>query len=256
VALTLHAASAGTVPSGIRIVHEQGEAFSTTTHTVQFPSTQNLIIGAWLSPDVTFSAVSSSPANTWNLADKHPTVCCTQNIYALNAATSTGMTITPTYSGTSQGYAFLQLYDIAGAPSWAHSAVVNNNGTQNSNANLNATPTPITPTQLGEFIINTTGLTWHSMLATVTDANGHTPTADFTANTGNDNGVTAASTLNDDDGRAHIINTDMLPITFIYSYVNKGAPAGVGAWNSVTSAFKAATTSQLVPPTNLKATVE
>jgi hypothetical protein len=255
VALTLHAASAGSVPSGIRIVHEQGEHFGTTPHTMQFPSTQNFIVGAWLSPDVIFSAVSSSPANTWNLADKHPTVCCTQNFYALSATSSTGMTITPTYSGSAIGHAFVQLYDIAGAPSWTHDAVAFNNGTQTTNTNLNAGS--ITPSQLGEFILSTTGLTFHSMLAVVTDANGHTPIADFTANTLNDDGiVTADSTLNDDDGRSHIINTDLLPISFIYSYVYRGGPTGVQGWNTVTTAFKAATSSQLAPPTNLKATVQ
>ena len=251
VALTLHAASAGTSALGVRIVHEQGEWFHTGSHTIQFPSSGTMLLGAWLSPDVNFSSISSSPGSTWNTGDISP-VCCSQIFYTLTPSVSADMTITPTYSGTSQGCDFLQMYDIAGG-NFLHDTVDLRSGNQTSNGNL--TSGVITPSMVGEFIINITGLSFHSMLGTVTDSNGHTPTPDFTANTKNDDANGGVpSQLNDDDGRAHIISTDTLPITFIYNYVALGSPAGVQGWNSVTSSFKLSSVALPAPPTNLRVT--
>lgn len=253
VALTIHAASAGTAPSGVHIIHEQGEWFHTSTHTIEFPTSGSLLVGAWLSPDVTFASITSSPAGTWSTGDIHPTVCCSQIFYNLSPAASSATTITPTYSGTSQGCNFLQMYDIGGGL-FIHDTATFSNGTQTTNNNLFAGT--ITPSAVGEFIINITGLSYHSMLGIVTDANGHAPTPDFTANTKNDDASGGVpSQLNDDDGRSHIVNSDLLPMTFIYNYAAVASPTGVQAWNSVTSAFKTSqSSSRPAPPSNLRVT--
>ena len=122
VALTLHAATAGSVPGpGIRIVHMQGEWYDVDAHTAQFPCSGNLLVISLASTGVTISAISDSNGNTWSLgAVEYNRGETSQIMYAANAKTSPDMTINLTYSGASQGLNFVHFYDISGALASPH----------------------------------------------------------------------------------------------------------------------------------------
>jgi hypothetical protein len=246
VALTLHAASAGTNHTGIHIDCMQGELYGATTHTAQFPCTGNLLVGSWTSPDVTITGISDSNGNsgwtTGTSANNGASAFYSQIFYCPNATTSGDMTISLTYSGASSGENFVHFYGISGAAASPHDVDDTRNGNQASNGNL--TSGVITPTTLNGLVLNVTTIDFHTITGTAIDGNGHTPTLNQQVNTGDDNassGGTSPSHLDEDDGRASLYNSDLTQISFIYTNTaGTNPPTGVTFWSSTTSAFKAA----------------
>src|SRR6185437_7638829 len=118
-------------PSGIRIVAQQQQVFSTiagfnsTTQTTYFPcpSSANLMVAEWTGPGpgstYDMTGVSDSNSNTW--ASNHAEVVDPSNNTALhtysasNATTSTGQTVTVTLKTASAD--LVHLYCIQGAAS-------------------------------------------------------------------------------------------------------------------------------------------
>lgn len=251
-AIALQRATAGTAPAatGIRIISEQGEAFGTTTHTMQFPSSGNLVVGVWSSGNVTLSSISSSPANIWSAGITKSTAACStagesgQIFYAAAASTGNTMTVSPTYCGTdAQGLNFLVLFDVTGAATSPHDVDSSGTGTQNTVGNLVATS--IVPTTSNGLVFG--AAVWFSCTTT-----GNTPGvyAGSALNSGNNNFCptgTNASTLNEDDGRALYYNPNTTSVSFSYANTSNGT-TGVGSWVAVNSAFKASATTASGPP--------
>ena len=234
VAIALKPGSVGTAPGpGIRIVHVQHELFNAATHTVQFPSTGNLLVGTWTSPDVTITAITDGNSNTWSTGVSSIQGGDTAQIfYAANATPGTDLTISPTYSGASGGDSFLVLFDVTGAAASPHDVDHTNSGNQTSAGNLTADT--IAPTTPNGLVFNVTTIFTHTINGTV--GNGYI-LVPF-VNSGDDNGVTNASHLDEDDGRAIVYNAGTSPLTFVYT--NTGVLSGVGVWESASMAFTSA----------------
>jgi hypothetical protein len=240
-AIALKPASTGTAPSstGIRVIGLQGEAFGTTTHTMQVPCAGNLLVGVWSSAAVTLSALSSSPSNTWSTGQSvtnagGPDIG--QIFYSSNATCSNTLTLSPTYSGTDTlGFNFLVMVDVTGAATSAHDVDSTTTGTQNTVGSL--VTQSITPTTSNGLVFN--AAIWFS--CTVTGASPGIY-AGAATNSGNNNACPAgsgASTLNEDDGRALYYNPNTSAVSFTYTNTSNGT-TGVGVYASVSSAFKAA----------------
>lgn len=249
-------ANAGTPAptTGIRIVRTQSEIFvnTNTCPAIQFPCSGNLIAISLNTEDVHISSVTDDAGNVWDVlpVNANPPGGGTQFAWAQKASTSSTRTLTVTYTGgSSSSVSSMKIYDISGAADSPYDTSSTSTGNQATHGNL--TTNTITPSQVGSVILNTVVVVWHTMTGLVADANGHTPTIDQQFSNKLDNassGGTNESILDEDDGRAHLYNTDVLPVTFIYSNSATGvsSPDGVSQWASFSIVFKPA-----IPPGNV-----
>lgn len=252
VAVALKPAAAGSAPaSGIRVVKSEFHQFDSTSTVRQTPCTGNLLVANWTSPDVTLT-ITDSNSNTWLSAGTGTAAngLKNQTLYAANATCSDTMTMTATYSGASGGLNGMTFYDIIGAATSPFDNATTSNG--NNATQGDVTSGSITPTTTNGLIINGLAVFWHSLtgcsvsagtcvMTSVTNPlNNNDPTDGCTNIPG-----TAASTLWEDDGHAHVYNATTAAVTFTYPNTSSNtctANKGVGNWSSVSAAFKAAAT--------------
>jgi hypothetical protein len=268
VALALKSASAGTPPpSGIRIVHIQHTLLAegkyqgrSTPAVMQFPSSGNLLVGLFNSPDYLITKVSDSASNTWVSAGSvagSGASTVAQIVYAANASTSpTLSSINVTLGGSTTGGVMFDLYDVTGAATSPFDQATTAEGDQTSNGNL-TTPS-LTPSTANGLVFNDTAIDFHTLNGIV----GSGYILDSVVNSLDNDAAGTNGTLNsnmdEDNGTAHIYNTSTGAVTFVYTATNTGTPAGVLLWGSITAAFIASSggaSEGTNPPTAVQATV-
>jgi hypothetical protein len=264
-ALALKSGNAGTPPpSGIRIVHVQHTLLNSVRAqgrpnpvVMQFPSSGNLLVGLYNSADAMISGISDSGHNTWVSAGSTAGGggnTGAQIVYAANAATSPALSgITVALNGTTQGDNMFDLYDIAGAAISPFDKASTALGFQNNGGNL--TTTTLIPSTANGLVLNVASIDFHTVTGIV--GPNYVLDSDVNAFDNDDpaNGGTDVSTLDMDNGYAHIYNTTTGPVTFVYTY-NESTPGGVQNWGSVAAAFISGGGGSTgpAPPTGLQAT--
>ncbi|MGA9668718.1 MAG: immunoglobulin domain-containing protein, partial [Terracidiphilus sp.] len=266
-AIALKSAQAGTPPPpGIRIVHVQHTLLDSITvqgrptpAVMQFPSSGNLLVGLFNGAQCFVSRVTDSAGNAWNTSAPIATFFgssaggCTggaQVVYVTNAVTgSTLSNIRVSLSGQeSNGDDLFNLYDVTGAAPAAFDKVTTAYGDQTSGGNL--TTVSLTPSAANELVINNTAIDFQTINGVVgsgyifdTDVNAADDDAEGPNGTPN-------STLDEDNGYAHIFEPSMGTATFAYTY-NTPANGGVQVWSSVSAAFVQATSTPPSVPQDL-----
>jgi hypothetical protein len=239
-AVALKSAQAGTAPpSGIRIVHLQHTLLQSIRAqnrsepiVMQFPSTGNLLIGLYNSAGPFATSVTDGLGNTWSAPDSAIRIGPTsQIVWAANAQTSpnlSGVTVTMSDPGT--GDVMFNLYDVAGADASPFDLVTTAAGNQQSFGAL--TTGTLTPVTANGLVIHVNSVDFHQLNTMNAPAGGSFDT--FT----NDLESPDVSTLDMDNGYAHIYNAGLGQIDFTFTPCCSNA--GVGGWSGVTAAFKPA----------------
>jgi hypothetical protein len=243
-ALALKSASAGTAPPpGIRIVHIQHTLLCSVYSgqnrprpiVMQFPSSGNLLVASFNSGDVTVAGVSDAAGNTWSVPSSAVTpgggdVTPAQIVYAANAVTSSTLSgITAKLTGTTTTDCMFILYDLSGASTSPFDNAAVATGDQGSTGNL--TTVSLTPSSSNGIAITTNSLYFETANGVV----GAGYVLDSVVN-GHDDG-SPTSTLDEDNGYAHIYYSNTSSLTFVFSLDGSG---GVYLWGSVAAAFKGA----------------
>ena len=245
VALALKSASAGTpARPGIHIVRVQRTllAAATSQHrsspiVIQFPCTGDLLVGMFNSPDVAVTSLTDNASNHWvsaalTLGGDNSTV--SQILYAANASTgSTLGGITATLNGTTKGDIMLVLYAVAGANDDPLDTAATALGDQTKGGDL--ATVSLTPPSDDELIFNQTAIDFHTINGVV----GNGFVLDSVVNAyDNDNppAGTNTSTLDEDNGYAHIYARNPIPELFVYTYTQLGQ--GIQYWGSASVAFR------------------
>ncbi len=256
VAMALKPALAGNLPGpGIHIVHLQHTLLQSVRGqnrpnpiVVQFPSSGNLLVGLWNAAGPLITNITDSLGNTWSLPSSATTLgggqfCDAQIVYAANAKTaSTLSNISVSMSAAGIGDAMFNLYDVAGAADAPFDKGAVALGNQTVNAPLNAGS--ITPSTANGIVFNVCAIDFHTLNGMTspiggifdTNVNGLDNADPLAASLGG----TDVSTLDMDNGYAHIMNPDTNPISFIYTATNTGniGTQGVLLWGSAMAAFK------------------
>jgi hypothetical protein len=217
--VALKAASAGTAPSGMRIVHvlhQSNQIPSAGAWRVQFPSSGNLIVGTVQEPGlVPISSITDTQSNRWVSA---ATGGDAQIWYVNNATADPNLKLTVNITGSPQGITFL-LYDIAGADTSAYDGAVHNSGgapggTTTVGTSLGAVA--ITPVSLGLTIARTSfGTGPSSGLASGSPTGAVFDYVHYT-------GETDLDTMDNADFAAHVFNTDLSTETWNITLSNGG----------------------------------
>jgi hypothetical protein len=243
-AIALKSAAAGTAPPpGIRIVHLQHTLLQAVRAqnrrepiVMQFPSSGNLLVGLYNAAGPFATSVRDSLNNTWSLPAtakiKDVGCACTsaQIVYAANAHTSPTLSgITVSISAVGTGDIMFNLYDIAGAASSPFDLATTSQGNQQSFGSL--TTGTITPTTSNGLAIHVNSIDYNAIHTMTSPTNGFFDTVTNDHGHGPD-----VSTLDMDNGYAHIYNTNTSPINF--TFTSCCASIGVGPWAGVTAAFK------------------
>jgi hypothetical protein len=247
IALALKSASAGTpAPAGIHIVHIQHILLAAPRSqgrsvpiVMQFPSSGNLLVGLYNSADVWVSSLTDNALNNWvsaglTLGGGESTPA--QILYAANASTSPTLSgITVNQTGTGTGDVMFVLYDVAGAAASPFDKATTASGNQTGGANL--TTVSLTPATANELVLNDTSVDFHTINGVI--GNGFVLDSVVNAYDNDDppTGGTDTSTLDEDNGFAHIYTTTTSPVLFVYIYTQPTA-GGVQLWGSVSAAFK------------------
>ena len=238
-AVALKSAQAGTAPpTGIRIVHLQHTLLQSVRAqnrsepiVMQFPSNGNLLIGLYNSAGPFATSVTDGLGNTWSAPDSAISGLPTsQIVWAANAQTSPnlgGITVTMSEVGT--GDVMFNLYDVVGANASPFDLVTTDAGDQQSfGAQTMGTLTPVTSNGL---VIHVNSVDFHQLNTMNAPAGGFFDT--FT----NDLESNDVSTLDMDNGYAHIYNEGLGEIDFTFTACCS-TDTGVGGWSGVTAAFK------------------
>jgi hypothetical protein len=252
-AIALQAAPAGTPPPpGIRIVHVQHTLLDSvavqgraTPAVVQFPSSGNLLVGLFNGAQCQISSVTDSAGNAWNtsapvahFSDGERGRCRggAQIVYAPNAVTGptlSNITVTLTGEETS-GDDMFDLFDVTGAAQAPFDMAATASGDQTSGGNL--ATVSLTPSGPNELVFNNTAIAYQTINGVV--GAGYMFDGDVNAADDDADGAspTQNSTLDEDNGYAHIFEPSMETATFVYTY-NSPANGGVQNWASVSAAF-------------------
>jgi hypothetical protein len=240
-------ASGAAAAAGQRIINYQVEAYGTAgAHATKFPCPScTLIVGLVTSPDGHVSAATSSGyTSTWagftlntNYAVQSTQSSIAQIFYGPSGSGGTSAaSITPTFTGASAGYFEIAYAGITGATVFDNGHTTNN---INQSGSGNLTADVITCSTTGDLYFNVTTLDLSTISGTVTDGNSHTPLllqgVDTQGN--NQSSGTAASTLDEDDGRNVLFSTNTSAITAIYSFT-AGNVGASGPDVSVSGCFK------------------
>jgi hypothetical protein len=246
-ALALKSASAGTPPAtGIHIVHIQHTLLAATRAqsrstpvVMQFPSSGNLLVGLYTSPDVTITGVTDNQGNLWNAPASALSLPdnVAQIVYAASASTGLSLgSIKVSLNGTTSGDVTFDLYDVAGAAENPFDKATIALGNQTSGGNL--TTATITPAKANGLVLTVCAIDFHTINGIV----GAGEVLDSVVNAFDDNdpsnGGTDTSTLDEDNGYAHLYNTTTNPVTFVYTYTNP-QNGGVQLWGAVAASFEA-----------------
>lgn len=245
VALALKSALAGTGHrQGIHIVRVQHTLLAgavsqgrTTPIVMQFPSSGNLLVGMFNSGDVTATSVSDNADNNWvsaALALGPASSTVSQIFYAANASTNPTLgDINVTLSAETGSDIMFILYDVAGAAADPLEKTETANGLQTAGGHLKTMS--LTPTEDKSLIFNQTAILVHTINGVV----GTNFVLDGVVNAYDNNAPptgTPPSTLDEDNGYAHIYTTTLTPQLFVYTHTQVGA--GVQYWGSASVAFK------------------
>lgn len=243
VALALKSATAGTPPSsGIRIVHVQHTLLTasrsqgrTTPTVMQFPFSGNLLVGLYNSADVSVFSVVDNVLNNWvsaGLTLGGGLNDVAQILYAANAATGPNLDgIAVTLTGISTGDVMFVLYDVAGADASPFDKATTAFGIQLGGGNL--TTASLAPSTPNELVFNETSIDFHTINGLI--GTGFTLDSVVNAYDNDDppNGGTDASTLDEDNGYAHVHAPTTSLLTFTYTYT-RPSNGGVQTWGSTT----------------------
>jgi hypothetical protein len=193
--------------------------------------------------------VQDSGLNSWvsaglTLGGGENTVA--QILYAANASTSPTLGgITVTLDGITTGDIMFVLYDVAGAAESPFDTATTASGFQRGGGNL-TTPS-LTPSTPNELVLNETSIDFHTINGVI----GTGFTLDSAVNDYDDNdpptGGTDTSTLDEDNGCAHIYSITTDPVSFVYTYTEP-RNGGVKTWGSVSAAFEASQGMQTPTP--------
>jgi hypothetical protein len=225
---------------------------------MQFPSSGNLLVGLYNSAGQLISGVSDGAHNAWVSAASTPGEfggTGAQIMYAGNAATSPNLSgVTVALNGSTQGDDMFDLYDITGAATSPFDTSNTALGNQTSAGNL--TTTTLTPSTANGLVLNVLSIDFHTVNGIVGSNFVLDSVVNALDNDDPDNGGTEVSTLDMDNGYAHIYNATTGPVTFVYTY-NQTTPGGVQLWGAASAAFKAASGGGApASPTGLTATVQ
>jgi hypothetical protein len=263
-AIALQAAPGGTPPPpGIRIVHVQHTLLDSAIvqgrpapSVIQFPSSGNLLVGLFNTAQCLISNVTDSAGNLWTIAEpvSHFQASgggeCSggaQIVYAANAATGptlSGITVTLAGENDNSDDMF-DLFDVMGAAPAPFDTAARARGNQTSSDNL--TTVSLTPSAANELVFNNTAIDYQTINGIV--GTGYMFDADVNAADDDVTGPNATpnSTLDEDNGYAHIFEPSMGTATFVYTY-NSPAYGGVQYWASVSAAFAQAGSTNSTPP--------
>jgi hypothetical protein len=147
------------------------------------------------------------------------------------------------------------LYDITGAGTSAFDKAAIAGGDQSSSGNL--TTTTLTPSTANGLVLNNTAIGYHTLNGIVGSGYVLDSVVNGSDNDGAGTAGTADSTLDEDNGNAHIYNATTSPVTFVYTATTTGTPSGIQCWGSTAASFIAATSGGTTPtpPPGLQATV-
>lgn len=155
VAIALLAASAGTAPTGMRIVHLFHMILESTSPSVRdIPSQGNLVVcGFSINGDSGGNNITSVSDGTNTYTKQQPNIAAGCLFHADNAATSTELVITIT-SPSPGNNTDMMVYDISGAATAPYDTSVAATGLSQpaTNADLDAAPN-FTPTESGGLVI-------------------------------------------------------------------------------------------------------
>jgi len=250
VAIALKAATAGTAPTGIRVVHlghNRVPQSSGSSLPLQFPSTGNLIVVSWIGiPGCTITGLFDGNSNAYNStgpAFGNGGSGDGQLYYAPSAVTSTdlkGPTLNVTASGCSGGSSNALLYDISGAAASPFDGVAGRvmaSGSQSTSGSV--TTVTISPSTANGLVITQTGVTSHTLVSV-------SPGTFLSTENSPD---IATGAVDNNNGWAINYNTGTGPETFVY-----GTKSGqLDAWASIAVAFEANIAGPAAP-SNLTAT--
>jgi hypothetical protein len=242
VAIALKSSASGTAPgNGMRIVHVQhtlvGSLTTGSTSTpipLQFPSSGNLLVGLWNGPSAYITKTVDGNGNLWSLppAALETSVFAAQVIYAANANTGPNLgNLVLTLSGGNQTFqAMLVLYDVANASSAPFDNATVASGYQSAAGSFSSSQ--ITPSMSNGIVFCTTPITFGTIQSSnyISDAVVNTQDND-TPGSGTQN-----SSLDEDNGYAHVYNASTSPITFTWGLTST-SPAAL-YWGSAAAAFK------------------
>jgi hypothetical protein len=219
-------------------------------------------VGLFNGPSYGITGVSDSASNTWaSVTNNTPTGCGspaypTPIWYAANAATSPTLShITVTVGGTNSGGVMFNLYDITGAGTSPFDQAAIAGGDQSSSGNL--LTTTLTTSTANGLVLNDTAIGYHTLNGMV----GSGYVLDSVVNSSDNDAAstdgTNDSTLDEDNGNAHIYNATTSPVTFIYTATTTGTPSGIQCWGSTAASFIAATggSTGATPPPSVQAIV-
>jgi len=241
-ALALKSSVSGTPPgNGMRIVHVQHTLVGSLTTTqnsapiaLQFPSSGNLLVGLWNGPSAYIMSVSDGNGNVWSLPSSalETSQYAAQVVYAANANTGPNLgNIRLTLSnGNVTQQAILVLYDVANASSSPFENGTVANGYQGSTGSFSSSQ--ITPSTPGGIVFCTTPISF----GTIQTSNYICDAVVNTEDNDSPGSGTPNSSLDEDNGYAHVYNTTTSALTFEWGMTSTSPAAGY--WGSVAAAFK------------------
>ena len=233
IAIALKSASGGTPPpAGIRVNTVYHGLITSTTgspFSVQFPTTGNLIVAAWIGgPTVDVTGITDSNGNTYTVpaATGNDLSGDIQICHADNATPSLGLKLTVSFARTNSN-STLFLYDISGAAASPLDVRANATGKQSGAGNFNGVT--ITPTTASGVVISAIGVNISSLNGMPSPAGGFFDTT-------LPNPIPSTGAVDEDNGWGHFYNTSASPVTFSWSQT-----LPVDEWASEAVAFKSGT---------------
>jgi hypothetical protein len=159
-------------------------------------------------------------------------VYAAQVIYAANAKTGSNLgNLTLTISGGNQTFqSMLVLYDVANASSAPFDNATVASGYQSSAGSFSSSQ--ITPSMSNGIVLCTTPISF----GTIQSSNYVCDAVVNTQDNDNPGAGTDNSSLDEDNGYAHVYNASTSPITFKWGLTSTSPAAGY--WGSVAAAFK------------------
>ncbi len=233
IAIALKSASGGTAPpAGIRVNTVFHGLITSTTgspFSVQFPTTGNLIVAAWIGgPTVDVTSITDSNGNAYTVpaASANDLSGDVQICHADNATPSLGLELTVSFARTNSN-STLFLYDISGAAAAPLDVQAKATGTQIGAGTFNGVT--ITPTTSNGVVISAIGVD-------VSSLNGMPGPAGGFFDTTLPNPIPSTGAVDEDNGWGHYYNTSASPVTFSWSQT-----LPVNEWASAAVAFKSGT---------------